>query len=283
MNKKYILLITYFIFPLFTFCQKQIIGNENKIKCIETFIGHNAEVFSVSFSPDGSKIASTSDDESIKIWDINTKKCIKNIPHAHYKASISASFSPDGKKLVSCGSDGVKIWDVNSGSCIKCIGNTGSVINVAYSPNSKRILTSNEDGRFYNTYNAYTGEELNSYTVGHNTLYSISYSPDGTKILAPTKDGTIKILNANNGKCIITLYGHNSPVISASFSQDGSRIISTAINDRNIKIWNTNTGECLQTLYGHDDKIFSVKISPNGNYIVSSSKDGTIKLWGVIE
>ncbi|MBQ5873166.1 MAG: hypothetical protein IIW58_03370 [Bacteroidales bacterium] len=82
---------------------------------------------------------------------------------------------------------------------------------------------------------------------------------------------------------MITLYGHNSPVISASFSQDGSRIISTAINDRNIKIWNTNTGECLQTLYGHDDKIFSVKISPNGNYIVSSSKDGTIKLWGVIE
>ena len=74
MKKYLILLVMYSIIPLLSVCQNKIKGNENKIKCIETFIGHNAEVFSVSFSPDGSKIASTSDDESIKIWDINKKK-----------------------------------------------------------------------------------------------------------------------------------------------------------------------------------------------------------------
>lgn len=328
--KKYLfLLVVCLILPLLSMCQNKIKGNEKKVKCIETFIGHNSEVFSASFSPDGTKIVSTSDDETIKIWDVKTGKCLKNFPHAHYKASISASFSPDGKKIVSCGGDNfIKIWDVNSGSCIKSINaNYTCLIFVAFSPNGKNIISYVENDKFWNIWDANTGQSIYSYTVGHNIIYSTlynslgnkiiqllngrtiniydntkneiqflksfeendteltstSYSPDGTKILAPTKEGFIKILDANNGKCIQTLYGHNGIVISASFNSDGSRVVSTAINDRNIKIWDTNTGECLQTLYGHDETIYSVKISPNDNYIVSTSRDGTIKLWGVAE
>ena len=67
-------------------------------------------------------------------------------------------------------------------------------------------------------------------------VLSVSYSPDGTKIISGSRDKTIKIWDANTGECLKTLEGHSLDVNSVAYSPDGTKIISSS-SDKTIKIW----------------------------------------------
>ena len=67
-------------------------------------------------------------------------------------------------------------------------------------------------------------------------VFSVAFSPDGTKIISDSLDGTIKIWDANTGECLETLEGHSKSVYSVAFSPDGTKIISGS-DDDTIKIW----------------------------------------------
>ncbi|MGK7877393.1 MAG: toll/interleukin-1 receptor domain-containing protein, partial [Xenococcaceae cyanobacterium] len=76
------------------------------------------------------------------------------------------------------------------------------------------------------------------------------------------------------------LEGHDSWVISVSFSPDG-KTLATGSDDKTIKLWNVETGREIRTLFGHDDSVRSVSFSPDGKTLASGSYDKTIKLWNV--
>ena len=131
---------------------------------IFTLTGHTGYINSVAFSPDGKRIASGSDDETIKVWDASSRREVMTLK-GHTSRLNSVAFSPDGKRLVS-GSDDetIKIWDASSGREVMTLtGHTVDVNSVAFSPDGQRIASGS--GKTIKVWDASSGREVMMMTL----------------------------------------------------------------------------------------------------------------------
>ncbi|MEE1323966.1 MAG: PEGA domain-containing protein, partial [Bacteroidales bacterium] len=179
---------------------KPIVKNVNltEYKLLKNLNGHSDLVYSVAYSPDGTKIISGSRDDNIKIWDANTGQCLKTLEGHAWSSVQSVAYSPDGTKIISGSADGyIKIWAANTGVCLQTLtGHSESVRSVAYSPDGTKIISGSPD-KTIKIWNANTGQCLQT-LMGHSkSVWSVAYSPDGTKIISGSADKTIKIWDAN--------------------------------------------------------------------------------------
>lgn len=87
------------------------------------------------------------------------------------------------------------------------------------------------------------------YTLnGHrNSVYSVAFSHDSTRLASASEDHTVNIWNTSSGECQYTTEGHSEAVLSVAFSHDSTKLVSASI-DHAVKIWDMASGKCLQTL-----------------------------------
>ena len=104
------------------------------------------------------------------------------------------------------------------------------------------------------------------------TVFSVSFSPDGTTLASGSWDGTVKLWDVATGTNIATLQGHSSGVSSVSFSPDGTTLASGSSDDT-VKLWDVATGTNIATLQGHTNGVSSVSFSPDGTTLASGSWD----------
>ncbi|KDN42350.1 hypothetical protein RSAG8_06841, partial [Rhizoctonia solani AG-8 WAC10335] len=124
---------------------------------------------------------------------------------------------------------------------------------------------------------------------GHTgSVDSITFSPDGTRVVSASRDRTIRVWSAETGALIAGPFeGHTRAVNSVSFSPDGTRIASTSI-DGTVRMWNPNRGllhnnTSRERIHVGIGRVNTVAFSPDGNYLVSgSSKAKAIPLDHVL-
>lgn len=100
-------------------CAPQAIFHVESItRCSGSISGHTDAIVSVSFSPDGSSLASGSGDTTVRFWDVNTETSFRTCT-AHKNWVLAISWSPDGTKLASADKNGlIHIWNTESGELI---------------------------------------------------------------------------------------------------------------------------------------------------------------------
>ncbi|OAD19506.1 PEGA domain protein [Candidatus Thiomargarita nelsonii] len=234
-------------------------------------------VMSVSFSPDGHKLAWSSHNEII-LWDVNTGQPLHTLT-GHKNLVMSVSFSPDGHTLASASSDKtIKLWDVRTGQPLHTLtGHKDSVMSVSFSPDGRTLASGSRD-QTIKLWEISRAKLLHT-LIGHKKMvWSVAYTPDGRILASGSKDKTIKLWKVSSGKALHSLTGHKYGVRSISFSPDG-RVLASGSNDNTIKLWAVSTGKRLHSLTGHKKGVLSVCFSPDGSRLASGSDDKTIKLW----
>jgi dipeptidyl aminopeptidase/acylaminoacyl peptidase len=248
-------------------------------------------VFSVAFSPDGTRVATGSHDHMAKMWDARTGTPLLDLK-GHTLPTIVA-FSPDGTRIVTASRSiaggwpyfpgyeerpgELKVWDARTGTpLLELKGLTGPVSSVAFSPDGTRIVSGGYD-RTAKVWDARPGtppRELKGHTV---LVSSVAFSPDGTRIVSGSQDNMALVWDARTGTPLLTLKGHSDAVASVAFSPDGMWIVTGAGRDPRkpgeAKVWNARTGALLSELKGHTGAVTSVAFSPDGTRIVTVSQD----------
>ncbi|CAD8166290.1 unnamed protein product [Paramecium pentaurelia] len=271
--------------------------------------GHNVSVKSVSFS-DGLTLASGSEDNSIRIQDINSGQEILTLL-GHDRGVITLFFSSNASLLASGSWDkSIHFWNVNSAELIKILqGHSEGVQSVCFSPDDTILASCSRDKSIF-IWSVRSGDKKKIHVERNGGLISLSFSPDGSILVC---DKSIQFFDIKLGTFTKILQGHEGIVTSVSFSPDGLQLASGSsdksirlwdiesgkekkiINghdgngiklasggeDKSIYLWDVKSGEKTKILKGHNGQVSSLCFSTDGTVLASGSWDNTIRLWDV--
>lgn len=240
---------------------------------------------SVSWSPNGERIASGTMNATIHIWDVATGENLMEFV-GHGAPIHDVAWSPDGASIASGSEDGsVKVWDAETGVLQTNLSRHAyGIRSIAWSPDGTRIASGGEDESMV-IWDVATGEYIYDFDDFNSIVWSVTWSPDGNYVAAGLHNGDIVILDATSGDTFMTIdtedgIRENSPYVSAlSWSPDGGRI--AAASSDVLRLWNVNTGESefvFDDFYS-ESSITSIVWSSDGQKIATSSGDHIIRIW----
>lgn len=218
--------------------------------CLMTLVGHTGSVKTCAFSPNGSRIVSSSQDGTLKLWDAQTGAELATFAGAA-SARQACAFSPDGRRIVSAASwRELQLSDADTGAKLATLaGHADKLKAWAFSPDGRRIVSASED-KTLKLWDAQTGALLATLEGHTDSVEACAFSVDGKRMASGSQDKTLKLWDTQTGALLATLSGHTSRVWACAFSSGGSRIVS-ASGDKTLKLWDAQTGAELATLAGH--------------------------------
>jgi WD40 repeat protein len=273
-------------------------------------VEHSGPVTSVTFSPDGKRLASASTGLDIGalfqgnlnafkaskgevfLWDAETGRQL-----ARLDGCFCVAFSPDGKHLATAGYHStVILWDAETGQQeFTFDGPAGKIENVAFSPDGTRLAAEGhnwvrDDNKQLNTQREFkvwdtaTRKEKSPLPKTIGPVEGMAFSPDGDT-LAVSGGKAVHLWDLATGKERRTLPGPDDELLGVQFSPDGKRLAAACL-DGTVRIWDPAAGTELSTFVGHQDKVFVVAFAPldggKPQRLASAGKDGRVKIWDLL-
>ncbi len=236
-----------------------------------TFNGHESSVCSLVV--DGQTLFSGSWDNTIKAWDIKTRKCIATF-NGHEESVLSIAVA--GQTLFSGSGDyTIKAWDIKTGECIATLeGHEDSVLSIAV---VGQTLFSGSYDKTIKAWDIKTGECIATFKGHKKSVYSLAVV--GQTLFSGSGDYTIKAWDIKTGECIATFKGHEHWIYSLAVV--GQTLFSGS-RDYTIKAWDIKTGDCIATFKGREHSVGSLySIAVAGPTLFSGSGDNKIKAWDI--
>ncbi|KAG9070336.1 hypothetical protein KI688_009673 [Linnemannia hyalina] len=229
---------------------------------------HTHCIRSLAYSPCGKRIASASNDKTVRLWNSETAACLF-VLEGHTEWVASVRFSPDGRQLVSGSGDGtIRFWDSEMGEPgVVLSPSLGVIASLAISPDCRWVASGHADGdvQLWDMHSGSPGPVLQGHTK---IVTGIAFSPDGQLIATTSNDRTVMLWDASTGDLISTFDGHWHSISYIAFSPDGLTIASGS-NDGMVRLWEVNSGRSSIPIQDQIGDSCLVAYSPDGLSVLS--------------
>jgi hypothetical protein len=254
-----------------------------------TFSGHQQTVRTMSWSPDGSLLASGADDAQTLVW-LPNGTIQQRIPHPAPVQSLA--WSPESQRLVSGAANQVTFLTATGTILARSTRHTATVTSVQWTPHNQMQVVSGAEDKLALVWET-AQYQPQAVFAGHDTpIEAVSWGSDGQTLASASQGGAVRVWNAESIREVHGFYQDaHLPMRACAFAPTGTTL-AVGGNDGVIRIW--NGFQCQQQAAGNggvmcqdvperlstsNKAIRSLAWSPDGRYLASGSDDGSFSVW----
>jgi len=240
---------------------------------LRSFSVEHAFVYSLAFSPDGAKIATSSG--NVALWDTATGKKLRTLAGPK-GGSTSVTFRGDGRQILAgFGDNTAVLWDAETGRRLHVFRtDLKHVGSVAFSPDSQRLITCVHERPTGSVairgqvllWDATTGENLQTVGGHYQGAFSAAFSPDGRDLLIGSGGPPAFLWHIASQRVVRTFRAYGDFVQSVEFGPRGRRLL---LGSRDASLWDLDTGKQLQTFRFQAAGGVFTDFSPDGRCVLT--------------
>lgn len=265
---------------------------------------HTSPITDASFSPDGAHIVTSSDDQTVTIYNAVDGSIFKHLQGflqdqdkggLNYEADSywdhfikkytdlrnDIRLSPDGKYLVKAKIGSlVRMWDLKSGALQNEFrGHEKAVLCMEFSKDGKYLLTGSAD-KTAKLWDVSTGKVIRTFEGHYNVIFSVAFSEDQKKIVTGSWDSSAKVWELESGKLLNTIRFESASPFEIRFFRNDIYLIITHLN-QTVKIWEIDSEREIKEFIGHTNVAHSIDINPDESLMATAGWDGKVKVWEI--
>jgi WD40 repeat protein len=252
-----------------------------------TLRGHEREVRTAAFSPDGTLVLTSSPDGTARIWRADGRGD-PVVLRGHEGEVNSAVFSPDGALVLTASDDcTARVWPVDGAGPPRVFeGHDDVIYEAAFSPDGRRFVTASQDhtARVWRLDRPRQSKALR----GHeDSVFAAAFGADATHVSTVSADRTARIWRVDS-RARPAVLRHPDPhdigvrIVSAKLSRDGKYVVTHAWRDATVRIWPLTDPEHPIVLAEHEEPIESIDVSPDSKLVVTAA-GRTARLWNIAQ
>jgi len=241
--------------------------------------GHGNPIFTLALSQKPGILFTGGNDKGLVEWSLKDNAFIKVM--FPVQASIYAIHCPQGYPLLFAGlrNGQVLVFDFIEQKIVKILqGHQAPVFDIKSIIRKNELLVASEDGTV-SVWSLNGLEMVYRIPVSHDTIRSISVSPDEKQVAFGCRDNSIKIYDVEDYSLIKSLHGHTMAVFSVQYAPNSAYLVSGS-RDAQLKIWDTLTFELIKNIPAHLFAVNHISFHPSLPYFATASMDKSIKIWG---
>ncbi len=258
--------------------------------------GHSREATGLDISPDGSMLATSSGDATLKLWRYPQRRLLRTIvlPYridGQVMEIRSVRFTPDGAYAVAAVNqyDGsqqgsgefatVRVFRVSDGALVRSFGRqSGGIAALDISPDGAWVSTAGETGGV-SVWQFADGQLVKALGDVQGAAADVHFAPSGDRLCAGYGNGHLASWGTGNWQLAWDVKAHDNSLTRAVYSPDGSLIATTGV-DGAARLFNAATGAVLFDMPTGSMQS-AAAFSPDGHGLATGGADGMIRLWDV--
>ncbi|RYR05683.1 hypothetical protein Ahy_B06g085510 isoform A [Arachis hypogaea] len=252
--------------------KKAVLWYTDSLKQKTTLEEHSSLITDVRFSPSMPRLATSSFDKTVRVWDVDNPGYSLRTFTGHSTSVMSLDFHPNKDDLIcSCDGDGeIRYWSINNGSCARVA--KGGTVQMRFQPRLGRYLAAAAE----NVVSILDVEtQACPYSLkGHTKpIHSVCWDPSG-EFLASVSEDSVRVWTlgtGTEGECVHELSCNGNKFHSCVFHPTYSSLLS-------LELWNMSENKTM-TLSAHEGLVAALAVSTVNGLVASASHDKYVKLW----